>query len=160
MREQSRPHRMRRPGTPPAVLKPGRREREMSEEPILSIKPSHWNYFWFYVFGWLVIPLIIALARRASVTFHLYPGWLVMERGVLSKSYQKLFCDDIRTISVRQSLLQRIFGIGDLLIATSGDKWEATIRGVPDPERIQTLVMDQKQMHQDGTRTEFAAPPV
>ncbi len=117
----------------------------MSDEPIVTAKPSHWNFFWYYVFFWLLIPLIIAWVKRASLTLRVHSDRIVVERGLLSKRYKKFFSGDIRTISVHQSLLQRLFGIGDLLIATAGaEGYEIRVEGIPDPQAIQTLILQQK----------------
>ena len=124
----------------------------MNDEPIITVKPSHWNFFWYYVFFWLLIPLIAAWFKRASLTFSVYPDRIVVERGLLSKRYKKFFSGDIRTVSVHQSLLQRMFGIGDLLIATAGaEGYEITVSGIPDPGSIQTLILQQKRESSGST---------
>jgi uncharacterized membrane protein YdbT with pleckstrin-like domain len=70
----------------------------------------------------------------------------ILERGVLSKEIKEIFIPDIRTIDVKQSLLQRIFRIGDIMIATAGtDGYEDVIYGLPDPKGIKALISSQRQ---------------
>ncbi len=116
------------------------------DEPILTVKPSHWNYFWYYVFFILIVPLVIALIKRASIKLWIYPNRVVVERGLLNKSYKKFFCGDVRTADVRQSLLQRMFGIGDILVSTAGQSgYEVTVEGIPNPINVQMVILQQKE---------------
>ncbi|WP_245561829.1 PH domain-containing protein [Lamprocystis purpurea] len=46
----------------------------------------------------------------------------------------------LRTLQVNQSLMQRMLDIGDLTIFTTGDQPELAMRGLPNPERIRSLV--------------------
>ncbi|MFQ5520665.1 MAG: PH domain-containing protein, partial [Candidatus Methylomirabilia bacterium] len=88
------------------------------EQVLREARPSWWNFFWYWVFFWLLIPVIVALWKRASVLLRVYEDRVVLERGVLSKNIKVVFITDIRTIDIRQSLVQRVLKIGTIMIAT------------------------------------------
>lgn len=119
----------------------------MNEERILlEVRPSWWGFFWYLVFFWLVIPLIVALWKRASLVLRVYEDRVVVETGVLSKDMKEVFIADIRAIDVSQSFFQRIFRMGDIMIATAGiEGYEEEARGVPDPMGIKELITDQRR---------------
>ncbi len=113
---------------------------------LLKTRPSWWNFFWHLVFFWLVIPLIVALWKRASLTLQVTEERVILERGILNKEIKEIFITDIRTIDVKQTLGQRIFGIGDIMIATAGTSdYEDVARGLPNPKRIKDLIIAQRQ---------------
>ncbi|WP_295581595.1 PH domain-containing protein [uncultured Lamprocystis sp.] len=60
--------------------------------------------------------------------------------GLFNKRYTEVSLDSVRTLQVNQSLLQRMLDVGDLTIYTTGDLPELTMRGLPNPERIRSLV--------------------
>lgn len=118
-----------------------------TEQPIKTVKPSWWNFFWHIVFFWLLfIPVIVALVKRASLTLYIYESKVILEKGLLSKNSTEICISDIRTINVNQSLLQRLFGIGDISIATAATSgYEDFAYGLPDPKGLTDLLMKQKQ---------------
>ncbi len=120
------------------------------DTPLLEVHPSWWNFFWYLLFSPLIVPLIIAWWKRAELTLRVTDDKVILEQGVLNKQFKDIFVTDIRTVDVKQSLLQRIFGIGDLLIATSGtDNYEDVARGLPKPRAIQDLISRQRRKHED-----------
>ena len=115
------------------------------EELLLEARPSWWNFFWHLVFFWLIIPLIVAFWKRAALVLRVYGDRVVLEKGVLSKNVKDIFITDIRTIDTKQSLLQRIFKIGDVMIATAGTSgYEDVAHGLPDPRGIKELIIGQR----------------
>jgi len=111
----------------------------------LEFRPSWWNYAIHILFFWLVIPLIIAIQKRMSVVLRVTKKKVVLERGVLSKEKKEVFISDIRTMDVKKSFLQRMFGIGDVMIATAGTgDYEDVVSGLPNPEKIKEAVTKQR----------------
>jgi uncharacterized membrane protein YdbT with pleckstrin-like domain len=113
---------------------------------LAEVRPSWWHFFWYLVFCWLIIPLIVAWYRRASVVLRIYPGRLMLERGFFSKSYRELDPRDIRSIEIDQRILARIVGIGDLTISTAATvDPDEEIEGIPNPKAIRELILAQRQ---------------
>ncbi len=116
------------------------------EELLLEARPSWWNFFWHFVFFWLIIPPIMALWKRSALVLRVYEDRVSLEKGVLSKNFTELFIKDIRTINIKQGIVQRIFRIGDVMIATAGTSgYEHFAYGLPGPRRIRDLIIEQRQ---------------
>jgi len=116
-----------------------------SEKILLEIRPSWWNFFWHFVFCWLIVPIVVALWKRASLILRITENKVLLEKGLLSKNHKEIFISDIRTIDIKQSLFQRILGIGDVMIATAGTNgYEDKAFGIPNPNKIKGLISDQR----------------
>jgi uncharacterized membrane protein YdbT with pleckstrin-like domain len=119
----------------------------MSEQGLLlEVRPSWWGFFWHLAFFWLVIPLLIALWKRAALILRVYEDRVVVETGVLSKDIKEVFIADVRAIDISQTFFQRIFKTGDIMIATAGvEGYEEVARDVPDPRGIKELMISQRR---------------
>ncbi|QGJ70029.1 Membrane-flanked domain DUF304 [Planctomycetales bacterium 10988] len=61
--------------------------------------------------------------------------------GIISKDTSEVLHDDVRNIQIDQSLVQRILGVGDIALSSSGqDDMEIKVSGLPDPEGLAALV--------------------
>lgn len=116
-----------------------------STELLAEVHVSWWAFFWHWVFFFLIIPPLAAWWQRSSVVLRVYPGRLMLERGMIAKCYREFLARDIRSIDIDQSFLSRIVGIGDLTISTAAtvDASEH-IKGIPDPHRIRDLILQQR----------------
>jgi len=66
--------------------------------------------------------------------------------GILSKNTNDIYLEDIKNIQVKQSLFQRMFGVGTLAIASAGTGGiEIAITGIPDPNRIKNILEEQRR---------------
>lgn len=65
------------------------------------------------------------------------------QKGILSKTHNELRLTSIRSVRVRQNLLQRMFGTGDIDIYTAGDAPEVMVRGMPDPHEVREIISAQ-----------------
>jgi membrane protein YdbS with pleckstrin-like domain len=117
-----------------------------TNELLAEVRPSWWNFFWHFLFCWLLVPPIIAAFRRTSVVLRIYSGRVTLERGLFSKCYRDFIPRDIRSIDIDQSLLARIVGIGDITISTAATV-EAVekIEGIPEPQRVRELILAQRR---------------
>jgi len=119
---------------------------EDSEDLLLEVEPSWWHYFWYLAFGWLLIPLVIALWKQASLTLRVYHDRVVLETGLVSKRVVDLAIADINTVEINQTFFQRICRIGDIKMATSGvEGYELVARGLPHPARINAIVAGRRR---------------
>jgi len=117
---------------------------------LFEARPS-WKYFLGHIlFSWLIIPLIIALWKRAALVLRIYSDTVVLEKGVLSKSLTELYISDLRVIDIKQSLVQRIFKIGEVRIGTAAtSSYECVAYGMPNPKAIKELILNQRKKAQE-----------
>ena len=65
------------------------------------------------------------------------------QEGIFKKTFIDLNTEDIRTVKIKQSFFQRMFGTGDLDIYTAGDSPEAVLMGLREPHEIKTMILPQ-----------------
>jgi uncharacterized membrane protein YdbT with pleckstrin-like domain len=65
---------------------------------------------------------------------------ILFEKGLLSKERSEVNISSVRTVKVKQSFFNRIFGVGAVEIYTAGDNPEIMVAGIPDPNRIRELI--------------------
>jgi len=64
-----------------------------------------------------------------------------LRRGLLSKSITEVWHRDVRNVQLSQSLLQRIFGVGEIGISSAGQGGvELQVAGIPGPARVKRAI--------------------
>lgn len=75
--------------------------------------------------------------------YSLYRDRFLVNRGLLTRHQEELRLYRIKDIVLRQSLLQRIFGLGTLTVhSTDSSTTRFYIVNIKDPERIAKLLSD------------------
>jgi uncharacterized membrane protein YdbT with pleckstrin-like domain len=101
-----------------------------------------------FILAILLIPafgvgLIILLAwhlRNKASKLSVTENEISFEKGLLSKERSEINIDSVRTVRVKQSFWNRVFGVGCVEIYTAGDSPEIVATGMPDPNRIRELI--------------------
>lgn len=92
------------------------------------------------VFGLgLLIFLVWYLKNKGSkltVTEH----DILFEEGLLGKDRAEINISSVRTVRVKQSFFNRIFGTGTVELYTAGDTPEIVVAGIPDPNKVRELI--------------------
>ncbi len=87
------------------------------------------------------------------------------ETGVLSKATRTIQLSKVQDVTVRQSLGQRMGGIGDLSIETAGESSRLTFPNMSQPQAIADRIMDASHrigvrgIHDDGEETRGQGSP-
>jgi hypothetical protein len=114
-------------------------------EVLAEVRPSWWGYFWYLFFFWLIVPPFIAYFKRLATVLLIYPDRIHLERGLFSKCYRDYNPQDIRSIDIDQSFIQRMVGIGDLTISTAATVEAAEeIDSIPDPKSVRDMILAQR----------------
>ena len=71
---------------------------------------------------------------------------VIYERGLLNKVHSEISIDGIRTVRVRQSFFNRIFGTGNIELFTAGDHPEVIATGMPDPGRVREIIKERQSL--------------
>ena len=87
-----------------------------------------------------VIILLVWWLRYLSDRLTILPGKVTWRHGLLARSTNEINTSSIRSVPVHQSVTQRIFNTGTVAIFTAGDEPELKVHGLPDPERIRSLI--------------------
>lgn len=65
---------------------------------------------------------------------------IVWTHGLINKQYTEIHLGSVRTVRVRQGILQRIMDAGDVTIFSTGDVPELAVKGLPNPGAIRRLI--------------------
>ena len=67
----------------------------------------------------------------------------IMRKGIISRETSEVQHDDVRNIQVDQNMYERLAGVGDLAISSSGqDDLEIMCRGIVHPEEVAEVIRD------------------
>jgi len=103
--------------------------------------------------GYVVLLLLALLAggaaslwlRRLATVYVVTTRRIIERRGVLGRQEKEVEIRDIRLLSVEQSFLERLLGIGRIEINTAaGNEVEMTFAGFADPLRVKALIAEQR----------------
>jgi uncharacterized membrane protein YdbT with pleckstrin-like domain len=90
----------------------------------------------------LIVTLLVGWIKRSTTRYLLTDRRIHTRSGLVSRTEHSTHVDRIQNVSVRQSIFQRMLGIGDVDWDTAGtDEAEAdfTFRGVDDPSQLVRL---------------------
>ncbi|MBO0692678.1 MAG: PH domain-containing protein [Acidimicrobiaceae bacterium] len=92
--------------------------------------------------GWLLVGYL----RWITTSFVLTTDRLVHRSGILSRNSREIPLDQLSDISYRQSLLERVVAIGDIVLESAGRESAETFTGLPHPARIQREIHRQLEL--------------
>jgi len=93
-------------------------------------------------FGLGLIILLVWYLRCKSQLLVVTDQGILFETGLLSKNRSELNFNSVRTIKVKQSFFNRIFGTGTVELYTAGDSAEFVAHGLPDPNTVRDLIKE------------------
>lgn len=97
-----------------------------------------------------VIVLAIALAAKGLIrwltTFHVVTNERVIYRaGWIAKRGTEIPLENVNDVAFSQTILERIFQSGDLLIESAGTHGQSRYTDIPNPEEVQALIYAQRE---------------
>ncbi len=94
------------------------------------------------VVAWCYLALIPFLRWRFTM-FVLTSDRLITRHGVIAKESKEIPLERVNDVAFKQSVLERIFGAGDLLIESAGERGQTHIENVRRPEQVQLMIYEQ-----------------
>ncbi len=96
----------------------------------------------------LIILLIWWLKTKATV-LTVTNERTILRRGLLSKSLNEVWHQDVRNVRLSQTFWQRMFSTGTLEVSSAGQAdVEIKVKGIPDPDDVKTII-DRFKMESD-----------
>ncbi len=121
------------------------------DELVVVVRPSWWKFSGYMLLTPLIIPFLVGIVKRYSLGLYIYRHKIVVQRGLLTTNMKVIFIDDIRTINVEQTVLERMLGYGTLMIAASGtSEYEEIADGVGNPVSVKNLILWQRKRNLEG----------
>lgn len=85
---------------------------------------------------------LVSAATRLTVT----DNRTIFRRGLVHRATSEVQHDDVRNIQIEQTFLQRLVGVGDIGISSSGqDDLEIVAAALPDPAGIVRLIRENQR---------------
>ena len=103
---------------------------------------------WSYgVVAVIVVALIIGGLIRWFNTLHVITNErLIYRAGFIAKQGTEIPLEVIQDVAFNQSLLERMFGTGDLMIESAGEKGQTRYEDIPKPEAVQSLIYKMREI--------------
>ncbi|MEX0864999.1 MAG: PH domain-containing protein [Acidimicrobiia bacterium] len=97
---------------------------------------------WIIIGLWVVVLLAIANGVITWITTtHVITNERVIYRaGFISKRGKEIPLEVINDVAFTQSVFERVFGTGDLLIESAGTHGQSRYKDIPKPEAVQTVI--------------------
>jgi uncharacterized membrane protein YdbT with pleckstrin-like domain len=86
------------------------------------------------------IPLKMHFSRRL-ITLRLQDHHLTLETGMFSRTRRTVDMAKIQDVTVNQTMGQRLFGVGDLVLEDAGQRGGMAIRNVDNPRQIADAII-------------------
>jgi len=103
-------------------------------------------------FAALLLPLKMHLSRRL-ITVRLHDDHLTLETGFLSSTRRTVDMAKIQDVTVRQTLGQRMLGVGDLMLESAGESGRISLQNFDRPREIaDEIIESSKRSHGAGPR--------
>ncbi|MCB0330944.1 MAG: PH domain-containing protein [Bdellovibrionales bacterium] len=111
----------------------------------------HLPLFWFIPF----LTIGSAMYRIYNVRYVLSERGIEAEVGILALQRRliRVWFEDIRSVQIRQTLLNRLLGVGDIEISTAATgSIEVILRGISAPGEVQEMVQRERDKRQKSQR--------
>jgi uncharacterized membrane protein YdbT with pleckstrin-like domain len=98
--------------------------------------------FWVYIGIAVVVLLLVArgLVRWATTLHVITNERLIYRAGLIAKQGTEIPLEVIQNVAFNQTIFERIFGTGDLMIESAGTHGQTRYRDIPNPEGVQSLI--------------------
>jgi membrane protein YdbS with pleckstrin-like domain len=114
-----------------------------------AVLRMHWNISpWFLAALLLVILANASLTwlKTASTSYHFAKNRMTWRTGILSRTAESLELYRVADVTMKQPILQRLFGVGEITIRSAdANHREIVIPGVPQPDRFRDWLTDAVQ---------------
>lgn len=117
--------------------------------------------WWAYlvVVGIVILLILKGLIRWLTTNHVITNERLIYRAGFIAKRGTELPLEVIQNVAFNQTIIERIFGTGDLMIESAGTHGQTRYRDIPNPEGVQSLIyrvreirMQQVETGQSATR--------
>jgi uncharacterized membrane protein YdbT with pleckstrin-like domain len=103
--------------------------------------------------GWVILFLVVAvlaLTARGLIrwwtTQHVITNERVIHRaGLVSKTGKEIPLEVVNDVAFKQTVFERVFGTGDLLIESAGTHGQTRYSDIPKPEHIQSVIYQARE---------------
>src|SRR5580658_3915374 len=89
----------------------------------------------------ILLPPVRMHLRRRMITLRLHDDHLTLETGFLSRTRRTVDMAKVQDVTVRQTLGQRMMGVGDLMLETAGESGRMALENLDHPREIADIII-------------------
>ena len=105
------------------------------------------HYGVYIALAGLVLVLIAGGLIRWVNTLHVITNErLIYRAGFIAKQGTEIPLEVIQNVAFNQTIFERIFGTGDLMIESAGTHGQTRYRDIPNPEGVQSLIYRMREL--------------
>ena len=106
---------------------------------------------WVYA---VLVVLVLAVVARGLIkwfnTMHVITNERLIHRaGFIAKHGTELPLEVIQNVAFNQTIFERVFGTGDLMIESAGTHGQTRYRDIPNPEAVQSLIYRMRELRME-----------
>ncbi|MEO7370822.1 MAG: PH domain-containing protein, partial [Ilumatobacteraceae bacterium] len=91
--------------------------------------------------------LITRYLKWLTTNFVITSNRLIFRQGVIGKSGIEIPLERVNNVNFSQTILERIFGAGNLLVESGGEDGQQRFTDIRHPDRVQNLIHAQMEGH-------------
>lgn len=115
-----------------------------------------WTYL--VVAGIVTLLILKGLIRWLTTNHIITNERLIYRAGFIAKRGTELPLEVIQNVAFNQTIIERMFGTGDLMIESAGTHGQTRYRDIPNPESIQSLIYRVREIRMQQVETGMSAP--
>jgi len=97
----------------------------------------------YIVLGFLIVSvarLVTALVKWRTTYFVVTSQRLIYREGVLAREGVEIPLDRVNNVNFSQTILERLLGVGDLVVESGGKDGQQRFSDVSQPEKVQNII--------------------
>jgi len=104
--------------------------------------------YWVYLaLAGVALLLVTRGLIRWATTLHVITNErLIYRAGFIAKQGTEIPLEVIQNVAFNQTIMERIFGTGDLMIESAGTHGQTRYRDIPSPEGVQSLIYRMREV--------------
>lgn len=97
----------------------------------------------YFMLGLVIVlgaRLVTALVRWRTTYFVVTSQRLIYRQGILARGGVEIPLDRVNNVNFSQTILERLLGVGDLMVESGGADGQQSFSDVAQPEKVQNLI--------------------
>lgn len=91
------------------------------------------------------LPAIYKHIQRNRILYTLNTGKIEIDSGLFARTTRNIPLRNVQDVTTSASLIQRLLGLGDVIIDSASDAGKITMRNIRDPRKYADMVLAQLQ---------------
>jgi membrane protein YdbS with pleckstrin-like domain len=91
------------------------------------------------------LPAFYKHIERNRIVYTLGPGKIEIDSGLIARTTRNIPLRNVQDVTTSATILQRMLGLGDVIIDSASDAGKITMRNIRDPRKYADMILAQLQ---------------